>query len=275
MGPNVRGVTARRALTASVGAALLVGAGLSGCSSEKVRVAFRPEVGDRYRYEVKVQSVTTTDIGGQAPERTTDDAVIEADTTVVESSAEQVRLRVVLRRNGTPDRTLLLRFDRAAQLAGVEAVDGLPPQGLGSLSLPEVLPAAAAAPPDRPLSPGEQWKINAESAGTGGGRLEGTGQLVGLGRSGRERVASIRSSTRLPLSTTGRLGDVGVSLEGVETTEATTTRSLADGAVVSATSRTEGSYRLTLTPPGPDTGTGTSVDGTMKVEVRSATRKLG
>lgn len=252
----------------------MVGAVLSGCSSEQVRVAFRPEAGDHYRYEVKVRSVTTTNIPGQPPDRTTDDAVIEADTTVVEASPEHARVRVVLRRKGTPDRTLLLRFDRAAQLAGVEAVDGLPPQGLGSLSLPEVLPAAAAAPPDRPLSPGERWRISAESvAGGTGGRLEGTGQLVSVGRSGPHRVASIRSTTRLPLSSSTHLGEVGVSLEGVETTEATTRRSLSDGAVVSATSRTEGRYRLTLTPSGAPGGS--SLDGTMEVEVSSETRQVG
>ena len=266
-------MAAARALSASLGAALLASAALSACSDDKVRVAFRPEVGDRYRYEVRVRSVTTTDIGGEPPERTTDDAVIEADATVVEATPEQARLRVVLRRKGTPDRTLLLRFDRAAQLAGVEAVDGLPPQGLGSLSLPEVLPAAAAAPPDRPLAPGERWKISAESGpgGSGGGRLEGTGQLVGLGQSGQDRVADIRSTTRLPLSSTTRLGEVGLSLEGVETTEATTRRSLRDGAVVSATSRTEGSYRITLTPSGSEAGT---LDGSMRVEVSSETRRL-
>ena len=268
-------MAAPRALAVSVSAAaVLVSAALSGCSSEKVRVAFRPEAGDRYRYEVNVRSVTTTNIPGQPLERTTDDAVIEADATVVEATPEQSRVRVVLRRKGTPDRTLLLRFDRAAQLAGVEAVDGLPPQGLGSLSLPEVLPAAAAAPPDRPLAPGERWRISAESAAGGaGGRIEGTGQLVGVGRSGPHRVAAIRSTTRLPLSSTTSLGEVGVSLEGVETTEATTRRSLADGAVVSATSRTEGRYRLTLTPSGVQGGS--PLDGTMEVEVSSETRKLG
>ena len=36
---------------------------LTGCDKESVHVAFRPPVGTSYRYEIKVQTATTTVLG--------------------------------------------------------------------------------------------------------------------------------------------------------------------------------------------------------------------
>ena len=93
-----------------------------------------------------------------------------------------------------------------------------------------------------------------------------------MGEIGGHKVASIQSATELPLSSRTRLGDTDVGLEGVESTESTTRRALADGAVQEAVSVTRGQYRLTLARPDP--GAAASVDGTMTVEVRSETRRL-
>ncbi|HVF14119.1 MAG TPA: hypothetical protein VM942_05925, partial [Acidimicrobiales bacterium] len=128
--------------------AVVAGPALVACSNdEKVQVAFRPKVGDTFRYEMKVRSVTETRLGTAAPERTVDEAVLEATDTVLAASPEEVRVQVVLRRSGSPDRSFVVRFDRGAQLSGVETVEGLPPGILGPLAFPEFLPAAAAAPP--------------------------------------------------------------------------------------------------------------------------------
>jgi len=254
--------------------ALAAGLGLTGCEKEAVRVGFRPPAGATYRYEIRVQSTTTTNLGDAEPERSMDDVVLESRDTVLESGPNAVRVQVQLVREGSPDRTFIVRFDRGAQLAGVEAVDGLPPDVLGSGGFPEFLPAAATAPPDRSLSAGEKWKIDASTgaSGTARARLVGMGQLVKVTNAGGHKAASIKASTTLPLSSTRRLGDASVTLEGGESTESTATRALADGAVEESSSVTKGTFRVSLNPkPG---GQAEPVTGTISVEVRSQTRRL-
>lgn len=255
-------------------ACLLGAAALGACSSdEKVEVSFRPSAGAIYRYEVKVHSVTTTTMGRDAPERTVDDAVLEATETVLDSGPDEVRVQVQLRRPGSPDRTFVVRFDRAAQLSGVEAVDGLPPAVLGPSAFPEFLPAASTAPPKKMLAPGEKWKIDVKPTLPDGviAHLQGTGKLVRITSAGGQKAASIRSETRLPLVSSSKLGAVTVALEGVEVTESTSTRSVSDGAVHSATATTRGTFQLTLTGPGDNA---LPVTGTSVVDVRSETHRL-
>ncbi len=253
--------------------ALAAGA-LTGCSKDpSVHVGYRPEAGATYRYEIKVQSVTTTVLGSDAPERAVDDITLESTDTVLSAAPEEVRVRVQLRRAGSPDRTFSVRFDRGAQLAGVDAVDGLPPAVLGPVGFPEFLPAAATAPPDKPLSPGEKWKIDATPtlAGAASARLQGTGRLVKITSTGGRKVASIKAQTQVPLSSTSRVGDSTLTISGTETTASTASRALADGVVEDASSVTRGTYRLVLTP---SAGAGLPLTGTMTVEIRSQTRRL-
>jgi hypothetical protein len=253
--------------------ALAAGA-LTACSKdESVHVGFRPEAGAIYRYEIKVQSVTMTVLGDEAPERSVDDVTLESTDTVLSAAPEEVRVQVQLRRAGSPDRTFSVRFDRGAQLAGVDAVDGLPPEVLGPVGFPEFLPAAATAPPDRALSPGEKWKIDAAPnlPGAQSVRLQGTGRLVKVMSSGGRKVASIKAETRLPLSSTSRVGDATLTISGTETTESTASRGLADGVVEDASSVTRGTYQLVLSP---QPGAGSPLTGSMTVEIRSQTRRL-
>ncbi len=218
--------------------------------------------------------MTTTWLGDAAPERSVDDVVLESRDTVLESGPDAVRVRVELKRAGSPDRRFVVRFDRGGQLAGVEAVDGLPPNVLGPAGFPEFLPAAATAPPDRALAPGEKWEIDVvhTSAGAAPVRLEGTGKLEKVTTSGGRKAASIKAETSVPLSSSTRLGEATVSLDGTETTESTATRALADGALEEASSVTKGTFRLSLSPkPGQQVE---PVMGTMSVEIRSQTRRL-
>lgn len=254
--------------------ALAAGA-LTACDKQTVHVGFRPEAGATYRYEIKVQSVTTTVLGDEAPERSVDEVTLESRDTVLSAAPEEVRVRVVLVRAGSPDRTFDVRFDRAAQLAGVDLVDGLPPQVLGPVGLPAFMPAAATAPPDKPLSPGETWKIDAGSivAGAGAGegvRLQGTGRLVKLSTVDGRKVASIKAQTSVPLSSTTRIGNATVTITGTERTESTASRALADGVVQQASSVTTGTYDLVLSAA----GASVPVRGTMSVEIRAQTRRL-
>ncbi len=255
-------------------AAVLLLSGCRGGSDEKVEVTFRPPVGANYRYEVKVQSVTTTRLGDAPAERKVVDTVLESDATVLAAGPDEVRVQVVLRRPGSPDRSFIVLFDRAAQLSGVESVEGLPPDILGTSTFPELLPAASAAPPKRPLAPGERWRIDAEPnlPGSGTARLVGEGRLVKVRTVDGRKVADITAETSLPLSSTTKLRDATLGVQGTETTESTATRDVADGAVASARTMTKGDFRLTLTPPGAEAAP--PVTGTMTIEVRSQTRRL-
>lgn len=241
--------------------------GLTACEEESVHVGFRPEAGASYRYEIKVQSVTTTVLGDEAPERSVDEVTLESRDTVLSAAPEEVRMQVVLVRAGSPDRTFLVRFDRAHQLAGVDLVDGLPPEVLGPVGLPAVMPAAATAPPDRPLSPGEKWKIDATASAV---RLQGTGRLVKVSTVDGRKVASIKAETSVPLSGTSQMGGAKVTLSGTERTESTASRALADGVVEEASSVTTGTYDLVLT----SAGSTAPVRGTMAVEIKAQTRRL-
>ena len=260
--------------------ALIVGVAalqvLLGCSGggEKVEVAFRPPVGAVYRYEVKVESVTTTRLGSEPAERAVDEALLETTATVLTADPEEVRVRVELRRPGSPNRTFIVLFDRAAQLSGVESVEGLPPDILGTSSFPELLPAASAAPPKRPLEPGETWKIDAQPnlPGSGSARLVGTGRLESVRSVDGRKLATIKAETSVPLSSTTRLRDASLAVEGTETTETTAVRAVADGVVESARAVTRGDFRLSLTPPGVESAT--PLTGTMTIELRSETRRL-
>ena len=247
---------------------------MTACDKESVHVGFRPEAGASYRYEIKVQSVTTTVLGDEAPDRSVDEITLESRDTVLASAPEEVRVQVVLRRAGSADRTFQVRFDRAAQLAGVDLVDGLPPEVLGPVGLPAFMPAAATAPPDRALSPGEKWKIDASPTVPGTAapvRLEGTGRLVKVTTMGGRKVASIKAETRVPLSTTAQVEGATVTISGSERTESTANRALADGVVEEASSVTRGTYDLVLAPA---VGGGAPVRGTMSVEIRAQTRRL-
>ena len=246
---------------------------LTGCEKESVNVGFRPEAGASYRYEIKVQSVTTTVLGDEAPDRAVDEVTLETRDTVLATAPDGVRVQVVLRRAGSPDRTFHVRFDRAHQLAGVDLVDGLPPEVLGPVGLPAFMPAAATAPPDRALTPGEKWKIDATQGVPGAAalRLEGTGRLVKVTTMGGRKVAAIKAETHVPLSSTTQVGGSTATISGTERTESTANRALADGVLEEATSVTRGTYDLVLSPA---VGAGAPVRGTMSVEIRAQTRRL-
>ncbi|MBV8980116.1 MAG: hypothetical protein JO086_04380, partial [Acidimicrobiia bacterium] len=132
--------------------------------------------------------------------------------------------------------------------------------------------AAAGAPPARPLAAGEQWTIDDHLtlAGSAPARLRGSGRLESFGVIGGRKVASIRSSTRLPVSTQSPLSGGQLALQGVESTLSNATRELADGAVEEASSTTTGNYQVTLTPG----DQGPPVTGTLTIEVRSKTERV-
>jgi hypothetical protein len=246
---------------------------LAACRPDTVQVAFRPPVGARYRYQVDVTKARTIQLGSDQAQRTVDDARIEADETVLASGPEGIRVRVELRRGGSAPRLFVVLFDRAAQLTAVETIEGLPASVLEPFGLSEIFPAAAGAPPARPLAAGEHWTIDDRLtlAGSAPARLQGSGRLVSFGVVGGRKVASIRSSTQLPITTASALQGGQLALHGVERTVSTASRELQDGAVEKAASTTGGTYEVALTPAG---GNATPVTGTLTIEVKSTTKRL-
>ena len=247
--------------------------GLAGCRSDTVRVAFRPSVGARFRYQVEVSKTRMIRLGLAAPQRTVDHARLEADETVLASGPGGVRVNVELRRAGSAARHFVVLFDRAAQLTAVESIEGLPAAILEPFGLSEIFPAAAGAPPARPLGAGERWTIDdqLQLVGSAPVRLRGDGHLVRLGVVGGRKVASINTVTNLPVTSSTDLQGGHVTLTGVEHTASDATRDLLDGAVEQAGSTTTGSYRVELAPSGSQ---GAPVVGTMTIEVRSKTHRL-
>ena len=262
-----------RRLTGLLGLGALGCGVLVACRPDTVQVAFRPPVGARYRYQVDVTKTRTIQLGSDAPQRTVDNARFEADETVLTSGPQGIRVRVELRRAGSATRLFVVRFDRAAQLTAVETIEGLPASILEPFGLSEIFPAAAGAPPARPLAAGEQWTIDdpLTLAGSAPARLRGAGRLVSFGVVDGRKVASIRSSTTLPVASDSTLQGGQLTLHGIERTVSTASREVADGAVEKAAATTGGNYQVVLTPDG---GQGTPVSGTLTIEVVSQTRRL-
>ena len=247
--------------------------GLAGCRPDTVRVAFRPAVGSHLRYQVDVRKIRTITLGSDAPQRTVDEASLEADETVLTAGPEGIRVRVELRRRGSSPRHFVVVFDRAAQLTAVESVEGLPASILEPFGLSEIFPAAAGAPPARRLGAGERWSIDdrLRLQGSAPARLLGSGRLERLGVVDGRKVAAITTATRLPVTSQTDLVNGRLALRGTENTVSSATRELVDGAVERAGSTSTGTYEVELTPP---SSQGAPIGGTMVIEVRSRTRRL-
>lgn len=269
---RLRRVGARAVLTLTLATAVV---GLTGCREGTVRLTFRPKVGAVYRYQVEVRTTTEVSIGGATPERREEDVVLTAEHTVLRAGDDGVQVRVLLQEPGAPDRVFEVMFDRAAQLEEVQSIEGLPDERLGTLGIAEIFPAAAGAPPDRPLAPGATWDIDdaiqlpQTQPDT---RLRGSGRLVELDDVGGKRVARLASAARLPLESALPSPNGSLRLKGEQSTDYAATHDLDDGSVRDATSSTIGRFDLELAPP---IGQGDKpVEGSLVVEVDSHTRLL-
>ena len=265
----------RPAVLAVATASLVALTVATGCRDDRVRVTFRPEVGDTYRYETTVSSRTSLSLEGLPVDVRGEDAVLVAEHTVVAADDDGVRVQVVLSTEGEDDRTFVVRFDRAAQLEAVERIEGLPEEALGQFGLSEIFPTAAGAPPDKRLAPGETWEIDEDVTLPdieGGARLRGDGRLEELGIVDGEEAARLHVSSRVPLAATTITDQGPLELDGVQESESSATHDLDDGAVRRASARTVGRYRIELSPPPGQVAD--PVPGELTVEVRSETRRL-
>ena len=253
---------------------LVLAAFASACEPDTVRVAFRPQADARYQYAVDVRSEAETRIADREPRRTSDNFVLRAEHDVLEAGPQSSTVEVRLASPGIGGRTFVARLDRAGQLAEVERIEGLPAQVLGELGISEIFPAAAAAPPDRALSPGDRWTIDApvDLPGLAPGRLRGRGRLIALGVVDGREVATIESVVELTVPQGAADASERFVLGGTQSTTSTATHTLADGAVQEVRAVTRGRFDLTVLPP--EGTSGPAVPGTLVVEVRSHTRRL-
>lgn len=261
---------------------LLLGA-LVGCRDDTVQLTFRPKVGTVYRYEVKVRSRSEVRLPGGDPQIRNDEITLQSEQTVLAAGRDGVRVKVILGDASGSVRTFVVRFDRAAQLESVESDDSAIPQGTdgaggaaGAFGISEIFPAAAGAPPEGRLGPGERWKIDDRVSVPGAvepAQLTGAGRLVELGLQDGAKVARLATSTTLRLtSTQNTAAGEQVLLDGEQVTEQRATHDLADGAVRAATSTTVGTFDLEISPPFGQLRD--SVQGTLTVRVTSRTRRL-
>lgn len=250
-------------LVVALVAVLLTGA----CRDGTVRVAFRPAKGAQYTYRVTVTADVVTRLGDRPARHTTEEDVFTARHTVLEAgrAGNTVEVKLEAEGEGEEPRTFVVRFDRAGQLAEVQRIEGIPADVLGGLGLSEIFPAAAAAPPDRPLAPGDRWDIGAD-------RLRGTGRLAALGMVGGRKLATVESDYVLPVAQTTDESGNRLRFDGSQRTRATSTHDLRDGAVEEVQAETSGTFALQLLPP--EGTTGPIVPGTLEAHVRSVTTRL-
>jgi hypothetical protein len=263
----------------------LLAAVTTGCRDDTVRVTFRPAVGAVYRYEVTVHSRTEVRIPGETPETHDEQIVLQSEHTVLDAGPDGVRVQVILGDAAGSVRTFVVRFDRAAQLESVESddtdeVDEVDVDDAGETTsvfgISEIFPAAAGAPPEGRLAPGERWRIDdlvSVPDAVGEARLTGEGRLVELGIEDGEEVARLVTSSTLEVSTTQPDvdGEV-VLLDGQQVTEQRSAHDLRDGAVRAASSTTDGSFALEIRPPFGQLRD--PVRGTLHVHVTSTTVRL-
>jgi hypothetical protein len=253
----------------------LLAAMTTACRDDTVAVAFRPDVGATYRYEVRVRTETEIALDGARPEISRDDAVLIAEHRVLDAGPGGVRVQVVLASAGEEPRTFVVRFDRAARLQSIERIEGIPEASLGDIGMSEIFPAAAGAPPDRRLEPGDRWTIDdaVRLPGIEGTpRLRGEGRLVEVGVTGGTDVGRIRTVARLPVRATSETENGDLRIEGAQVTDHAATHDLGDGSVRSSSSRTTGTFTILLSPP--PGRPGEPVPGTMRVRVLSETARV-
>ena len=247
----------------------------AGCRDDTVRIRFRPDVGDVYRYETRVRAESVVTFKGQEPVTRTDSTRLHAEHTVVGAGRDSSRVQVVLEGAGGSSQTFVVRVDRAAQVVAVEQAEGTAREALGQPGLPELFPAAAGAPPDRRLTPGDEWRVDERVQLPGASdraRLRGSGRLVSLGVVDGRDVAEVRTSSRIPVSAVTVAADGELRIDGFQTTTATTRHDLDDGAVRRAAATTTGTYDIVLSPP-----PGQAADplsGTLSLRVTSTTRRV-
>ena len=231
-------------------AALAVAASLTGCEEHTVAVRFEPEVGDVYRFRAEVETDVVRDLDGEVSEQS-DAAELEATQTVRSVGDDEVVVRVALRRDGAPPRTVDVRLDRASRLTAIDLIEGVPAEALG-IDVSTDLPADISSPPTGPLEPGDRWVIDRQVRIGELARpvtVRGRGRITALGVEDGHEVAVAVVELDVPVRTVVDADGGPVRLVGVQHTRSETAYDLADGAMRRDRTTTEGDVALIAEPP--------------------------
>ncbi len=253
--------------------AAVVALGASACTDPAVRVSYRPAIGTRTSYEMRVNTSSTTKLIGE-PRRDRHSFVLRSDQVVRNASrGADTQVAVRLSGAGQQPRDFVVRLDRAGQLATVETVEGVPSDALGNLGISELLPSAAGALPRKALRPGDRWRISqlVRIGASPAGRLVGWGRLASLGVSHGTKLAVVDTEVALPVDRTTDLDTGGTSrLVGSLRTTMHVVQRVKDGVVLQARAHSVGRYQVTLSPP--ESLGGPPVLGTLTVTISSTTK---
>ncbi|CAN5820396.1 hypothetical protein BH24ACT3_BH24ACT3_12450 [soil metagenome] len=255
--------------------------GASACRPASVDLRLRPEPGAIAFYTTTVEVASVSRLEGEPAEREIERVSFRSRHTVLDDhgnldgDGDGVRVEVVVAVNDADPRRFEVRFDRAAQLQGIDQVDGDAAPLVGELGLSELFPGAAGALPDRRLGPGERFALDdtIELPGIDEEvRLTGRGRLVELGVEEGIDVAVVESSSALDLPALD-LAPARTTLDGAQTGSSTVVDDVADVRVRRADATTEQRFAVTLrAPPGSDQE---PVQGTLELTIRSQTRRTG
>jgi hypothetical protein len=263
-----------RRLLSTVVAVVVAALVAAACSDPAVRVSYRPKVGTRTSYELRVTTTSHTRLVGEAPKDRHDSYVLRSDQRVrrAEPGAD-TQVAVRLSGAGQKARDFVVRLDRAGQLATVETVEGVPSAALGNLGISELLPSAAGALPREALRPGDRWRISQRLrfGAAPSARLVGWGRLASLGVSKGTKLAVVDTEVAAPVDRTTDLDTGGTSrLIGSVHTSMHVVQRVRDGVVLQASAHSVGRYQVTLSPPADLAAP--PVTGTLTVTVSSTTR---
>lgn len=244
---------------------------LGACGDPAIRLTYRPAVGTRTLYELRVNTATVTRLEGEPRQDRNDSFVLQSEQRVRSArSGADTQVAVRLRGAGQKPRDFVVRLDRAGQLATVESGSNL-----GNLGISEILPSAAGALPGDALHPGDRWKISQllRIGNLPAGRLVGWGRLASLGVSKGTKQAVVDTQVALPIDRTTE-NDAGgtIRLVGSVHTTMRVVQRVQDGVVLRAKARSVGKYTVTLFPPTIDGGP--PVNGTLTVTVSSTTTAI-
>ena len=221
---------------------LLLPLALLGCRPATVSVAFTPDVDAVYDYRYEIEGTVTRTVEGEEPEVTHLDTVLAAEQQVQERTPDGARIRLQLTRDGGVARTAVVLVDRAGSLEGVELVEDLDAAVFGVASADALVPTHLGGPPDRPLAPGDTWRVD-EDGRTGSGRLDRLGVVDGVD------VAVVDITASEDLSRTGKAGESTTHVSGTLRSGARTSYDLADGAIRRSRSWSRGTFEAELAPP--------------------------
>jgi hypothetical protein len=227
---------------ASVVLAIVLPLALLGCRPATVSVAFTPEVGATYAYRYEIDATVTTTRDGEEPQVERVDTELVAEQEVQSLTADGARIRLELTREGGVPRTAVALVDRAGSLADVELVEDLDAAAFGIAGSNALVPTQLGGPPDRPLAPGDTWRVDQ-------GDRHGSGRLERLGVIDDADVAVVRVDVSEDLARSVRAGASETRLDGTLHSGSQTSYDLDDGAIRRSRSWSRGTFAAELAPP--------------------------